>query len=409
MTAYYNEFDPFAAAWLRELIKEGHIADGYVDDRSILDIKAHEIIGFSQHHFFAGIGIWSLALRHAGVPDDEPIWTASCPCQPFSQTGKQMGNADSRHLFPTFRKLAARFGPARIIGEQVASKLGREWLARVRLEMATLGYATRATDLCSAGVAAPNIRQRLYWLADADGGKPWNGRVQSSGEYGQLAEDGGIGGMGDAMRERRNEGSGLNGEVGGTGRGKSKPAESSGGFRGLGDSNCNGAQRTGAGECQLNAASEILQLGHPHSPRSQGRDERGHSGDERIAGAAGLAGGMEQPASNGRQQRWPESGGRSTVSGRRDGYWSRFDILHCTDGKSRRIEPGSFPLAHGVPGRVGKLRGYGNAINVELAAAFLQAACPEICRTANSDRGMVTHLATQGNYLPTAGAAEDWS
>ena len=33
--AYYNEFDPMAAAWLRELIKAGLIPDGEVDERSI--------------------------------------------------------------------------------------------------------------------------------------------------------------------------------------------------------------------------------------------------------------------------------------------------------------------------------------------------------------------------------------
>jgi DNA (cytosine-5)-methyltransferase 1 len=55
--------------------------------------------------------------------------------------------------------------------------------------------------------------------------------------------------------------------------------------------------------------------------------------------------------------------------------WAAFELLPCTDGKSRRIEPGSFPLAHGVSGRVGLLRGYGNAIVPQLAAEFIQAAC----------------------------------
>lgn len=35
MAAYYNEIDPFAAAWLRELIADGRIAPGDVDERSI--------------------------------------------------------------------------------------------------------------------------------------------------------------------------------------------------------------------------------------------------------------------------------------------------------------------------------------------------------------------------------------
>lgn len=63
---YYNENDKKAAAWLEELIKEGLIGDGYVDERSIVDVQAHELKGFKQHHFFAGIGGWPLAFRIAG-------------------------------------------------------------------------------------------------------------------------------------------------------------------------------------------------------------------------------------------------------------------------------------------------------------------------------------------------------
>jgi DNA (cytosine-5)-methyltransferase 1 len=33
--AYYNEIDPFAAQWLRNLIDAGHIAPGDVDERDI--------------------------------------------------------------------------------------------------------------------------------------------------------------------------------------------------------------------------------------------------------------------------------------------------------------------------------------------------------------------------------------
>lgn len=58
MTAYYNEIDPYAAQWLRNLIKAGHIADGVVDERSIEDVKPSELRGFTQCHFFAGVGVW---------------------------------------------------------------------------------------------------------------------------------------------------------------------------------------------------------------------------------------------------------------------------------------------------------------------------------------------------------------
>ena len=84
VSAYYNEIDRFAAAWLRELIKRNLIAPGEVDERSIADVRPDDLVGFDQVHFFAGIGVWSYALRQAGWPDDRPVWTGSCPCQPFS-------------------------------------------------------------------------------------------------------------------------------------------------------------------------------------------------------------------------------------------------------------------------------------------------------------------------------------
>lgn len=170
MTAYYNEFDRSAAEWLRNLIDAGLIAPGHVDERSIEDVLPTELAGYTQCHFFAGIGGWSYALRLAGWPDDKPVWTASCPCQPFSQAGAGAGIADERHLWPAFKWLIEqqKRKPSVIFGEQVASKLGREWLSGVRIDLEGLGYAVGAADLCAAGVAAPHIRQRLFWVADAN-------------------------------------------------------------------------------------------------------------------------------------------------------------------------------------------------------------------------------------------------
>ncbi len=81
--AYYNEIDPFAAAWLRKLIEAGHVADGEVDERDIRDVHPADLRGFAQVHMVAGIGGWSRALRLASWGDDRPVWTGSCPCQPF--------------------------------------------------------------------------------------------------------------------------------------------------------------------------------------------------------------------------------------------------------------------------------------------------------------------------------------
>ena len=167
MTAYYNEFDPHPAAWLRELIKEGLIAPGDVDERSIEDVTPMDIQGYTQCHFFAGIGGWSYALRLAGWPDDRPVWSGSCPCQPFSAAGKSAGFDDERHLWPAWYWLISQCKPGLILGEQVSSKDALIWFDLVSSDLESAGYAVGAVDTCAASVGAFHIRQRLYFVADA--------------------------------------------------------------------------------------------------------------------------------------------------------------------------------------------------------------------------------------------------
>jgi DNA (cytosine-5)-methyltransferase 1 len=161
---YYNEYDKDAARWLRNLISKGLIPEGHVDDRSISEVTANDLEGYTQCHFFAGIGGWSLALQLAGWSSKRPVWTGSCPCQPFSTAGKGLGEKDERHLWPELYRLINEWNPATVFGEQVASPSGRRWLDGVRTDLEKLEYAVGCADLCAAGVGAPHIRQRLYWV-----------------------------------------------------------------------------------------------------------------------------------------------------------------------------------------------------------------------------------------------------
>ena len=167
MPAYYNEIDPYAADWLRNLIAAGHIAPGDVDERSIADVHADDLKGYTQCHFFAGIGGWSYAARLAGYPDDRELWTGSCPCQPFSVAGKGEGQADERHLWPAFFALISARRPDVVMGEQVAAAVGKDWLDGVHSDLEGIGYACGAAVVPACAVDAPHRRDRLWFVADA--------------------------------------------------------------------------------------------------------------------------------------------------------------------------------------------------------------------------------------------------
>lgn len=184
---YYNEHDPFAAEWLRQLMFNGHIPWGRVDERDIQEVDPAELVDYTQCHFFAGIGGWSYALHLAGWPITRPVWTGSPPCQPFSTAGKQLGTDDERHLWPVFFNLIRECRPPTVFGEQVAAAIKTGWFDALQDDMEAEDYACGMVVLPACSVGAPHIRQRLFFIAtDTNGpGLPWR---NESNEFDQAHE-----------------------------------------------------------------------------------------------------------------------------------------------------------------------------------------------------------------------------
>ena len=249
-------------------------------------------------------------------------------------------------------------------------------------------------DLCAAGVGAPHIRQRLYFVAvaypDADGwGKRW--RAERSRLVDGLAasrSSAALGGqarvVADSESDRRIQGrryeqqragfaeDGIVGDSAGIGRsarsdldsiGQRSAVISAAGDGELGDAGCSrGRRNAGAvscaereGDCERRLVGSI-----DHQPLDAGAASGLADANliNAIDGHESRGGRLVQPASYETPVRNP---------------WSPCDWIPCTDGKSRPVEPGTFPLAHGAPSRVGRLRAYGNAIVSEVAATFIEA------------------------------------
>jgi len=342
MSAFYNERDPYAAQWLRNLIAAGHIAPGIVDERDIRDIAPDELAGFTQCHFFAGIGVWSHALRRAGWSDDRPIWTGSCPCQPFSAAGQRKGIADERHLWPHWFWLIDQCEPPVVAGEQVASKDGLGWLDLVSSDLEGAGYAFGASDLCAAGFGGAHIRQRLYFAGVADAMHAGRSERRAGAGNGSAA------GRGAAVRVA-DRASGLaapdsNGyDEGITGNAGSEE----GARREYGNVDDRRSEPSGLADAE-GARWSVCNTQNEWTPDAQEHTSANTSGG----------------APDG-QQRFAGQRPNAPLLGRDPADW-----LYCRDGKWRPVEPGTFPLVDAAPARVGRLRAYGNALDAETATQF---------------------------------------
>lgn len=190
---YYNEWDKTTAKWLEQLIKNKLIPNGVVDTRSIAEVTKEDLNGYTQCHFFAGIGGWSRALQLAGWSEDKSVWTGSPPCQAFSVAGSRRGTEDERHLWPIFFKLIQECRPDTIFGEQVSAAIRFGWLDGVYSDLEREEYTCGSVVLGAHSVGSPNIRQRLYWCGKSNRGvadsEQFNVRRNSGTTFGKEKKD----------------------------------------------------------------------------------------------------------------------------------------------------------------------------------------------------------------------------
>ena len=345
---------------MRNLIAEGLIADGEVDDRSITEVAPEDLKGFDQCHFFAGIGGWSYAARLAGWADSRPMWTGSPPCQPFSVAGKRQGTDDQRHLWPVWFDLVRECRPPVIFGEQVSAAIRYGWLDQLQEDLEASDYSFGSVIVPASGVGAPHKRDRLWFVAHS-AIQRWSGfgwqRQEGASKYCKVnsmahtdsSDRRPIEESEQCERDSRGEPDGNSG-IPDTGTGSGNLAYTK-------------SQRESSDESGQDCGDrEFLVRARPWS---NGIDDG--ENDQLLNRADGF-----NTLAHGNDPRQCSDNG-SVQQKERNNAWRSCKTVQCKDGKVRLIptEPEIFPLAHGIPNRVGILRGAGNAIVPQVAAEII--------------------------------------
>ena len=341
---YANENDPKSAHWLTRV----PVRIDHVDSRSITEVSSDDLLGFTQCHFFAGIGGWSRALQLAGWSSDRPVWTGSPPCQSFSTAGKGKGKDDERHLWPVFFDLIRECQPTTVFGEQVAAAIRFGWLDDLQNDFEAEGYASGAFVLPSGSIGAYHKRDRLFFTAKRVADTTSSGHKQSEQQ-----------------------------SISRPSQGDKRQSDSSG--------NCE-SQRQLVADSSSNGQQRQREVGRPiGSEESSDREVDRAINDGRLGSSVSSC--SEKPLGDTEHDGSYEAKiGRSTGSGEAKGgmlepersdslFWGSSEVIYCRDGKYRPIptEPALFPLANGIPNRVGILRGAGNAIVPQAAAEIIKA------------------------------------
>ena len=239
------------------------------------------------------------------------------PCQPFSLAGQRRGTADDRYLWPAMLSGIQQLQPTWIIGENVPGLVGPV-LDTVLSDLETAGYEVGTLAVPACAFDTPHIRQRIWIVAHCT-------------QHGCASQ-------------------------GGSRAGCSRESEQA--FQALADTN-------GARELQQEGIDEAQRGWSRDGSEDVADSERGRrqAGTERSGRPAGTdvsrrSAGTDVEAARRLQARWgsecrEEEGGRAFGESSGSSRWP--------------VEPELGRVAHGIPNRVDRLRGLGNAIVPQIA------------------------------------------
>jgi DNA (cytosine-5)-methyltransferase 1 len=133
--------------------------------RSIL---ARHWPGVPCYHDIRDIAPVGLPIRRVSVhPQRVDVLAGGFPCQPVSQAGKRLAQADERWLWPEFARCIRVLRPRYIVVENVPGLLTRG-MGDVLGDLAALGFDAEWTVFGARNVGAPHRRDRVWIVAYAN-------------------------------------------------------------------------------------------------------------------------------------------------------------------------------------------------------------------------------------------------
>jgi DNA (cytosine-5)-methyltransferase 1 len=161
-TIGYVEIEDYCQRVLRQRIDDGILHDAPIFG----DIRAFISEGYAE--------------AYSGMVD---VVTGGFPCQPFSVAGKQLGESDSRNMWPATIEAIRRVKPRWCLLENVPGLLaardgaGRPYFGRILGDLAESGYDVRWKVISAGELGAPHRRDRIWMLATNSNVERWNAEI----------------------------------------------------------------------------------------------------------------------------------------------------------------------------------------------------------------------------------------